>query len=80
MFRLIIILLLLAVSFLIYNNYDALRDYEEERVEFQNNVGALVVIDVDTFIVVDFNQVMNEYTLNNGLVVNRLLVEANKIP
>jgi len=78
--RTIIIIVLAVVLWLVYNNYNSLRDFEEDRVEYQANVGALVVIDIDTFTVVDYNQVMSEYTLNNGLVVSRLLVEANKIP
>ena len=77
--RVILIIVIAALCYLAYTNYAALDDFEADRATYQANVGKMIVIDVDTFMVVDFNQVLGEYTLGNGLVVNKLLVEANRI-
>ena len=77
--RTFIIIVIAVCLWLVYTNYAALTEFQLETVEYQMNVGRYLVIDVDTFMVVDYNQIMGEYTLNNGLVVNRVLVEANKI-
>ncbi len=79
MFRLIIIFLIALVGFLVHNNYSAIKESQNERMEYQSNLGAIIIIDVDTFMVVDYDQWEQTYTLDNGLVVNKMVVNRYKV-
>lgn len=76
--RVIIFLLsiIILIIFFFYGIIKISSTYNESSNDMSANIGKQIVLGKDTLVVIDYNSVMENYTLSNGLSVSKQIVEA----